>query len=338
MTNKNVCVELASYPEGVPEESNFQMGQRDVPAPGKGEFLARNLYLSLDPFLRGVISGRQMYSQKVQPGDVMPGHTVAEILESNHSDHKVGDLITLDNGGWQQYIVSDGTGALPIGAQHRPLSLNVGILGMPGLTAYAGLLDTAEPKKGDTVVVSAAAGPVGSTVGQLARIHGCRTVGIAGSDEKCKIVVEKFGFDACINYKTEDLGEALAKHCPDGINVYFDNVGGTTLEAVSLKLAIGARVTMCGLITQYNDSGKAVGPNMGPFIGARAIMKGFVVFDHYDKWTTFKDRTSEWIKQGEIRFVEDRSEGLDSAAAQFCRLMRGENVGKSLVVIDDSVG
>ena len=338
MAEKNVCVELASYPEGVPQEDNFQMAERERPVAAAGEFLARNLYLSLDPFLRGVISGRQIYAKNLQPGDVMPGHTVAEVVESQHPDYARGDLVTLVDGGWQNYVVSDGSDARKINPDHGPLSLNVGILGMPGLTAYAGLLDTAEPQSGDTVVVSAAAGPVGSLVGQLARIHGCRTVGIAGSDEKCASVVEKFGFDACINYKTGDLVTELAEHCPDGINVYFDNVGGTTLEAVLTRLALGARITLCGLITQYNSSEKAVGPNLGPVIGARAIMKGFVVYDHYDKFDTFREKTAAWIAAGDIRFLEDRATGLENAAMQFCRLMRGQNFGKSLVVIDDSLG
>ncbi len=332
MTKKNACIELAGYPDGVPEERHFQAAMRDVVSPGKGEFLARNIYLSLDPFLRGVISGRQIYATKLNPGDVMPGNTVSVVVESNHDDFEVGDHV-LFGGGWQEYAISNGEGVRPLDPAAAPLSVNTGILGMPGLTAYAGLLHTAEPVAGDTVVVSAAAGPVGSLVGQLARIHGCRVVGIAGSDEKCGEVVSRFGFDACINYKTEDLSSSLGKHCPDGINVYFDNVGGSTLEAVLAHLALGARITLCGLITQYNSNEKPAGPNLGPVIGARAIMKGFVVYDHYDKWDEFRTSVSAWIRDGEIRYLEDRTEGLAAAPAHFCRLMRGQNFGKSLVVI-----
>ncbi len=332
MTSSNICVELASYPEGVPTEANFQMGSRPVPSAAEGEFVAKIRYLSLDPFLRGVISGRQIYAKNLGPGDVMPGHTVAEVVESRHDEYKVGDTVTLD-GGWQQYVASNGEGVTKVDPDAAPASLYVGILGMPGLTAYAGLLDTAKPVAGDTVVVSAAAGPVGSMVGQLARIHGCRVVGIAGSDAKCKTVVEHFGFDACINYKTEDLSEALARHCPDKVNVYFDNVNGDTLATLTTHLAIGARVTLCGMIEQYNSTERLPGPNLGPVIGARAIMTGFVVYDHYDKYAEFQKKGAAWIKAGDIRFLEDRADGLEAAAAHFCKLMRGENHGKSLVVV-----
>lgn len=332
MTEKNLCVELKSYPDGVPTEDNFQMGIRPIPSPADGEFVAKNHYLSLDPYLRGVISGRQIYAKNLGPGNVMPGHTVARVTESRHPDFSVGDTVTLD-GGWQQYVASNGEGVMKVDPDAAQASLYAGILGMPGLTAYAGLLDTAKPVAGETVVVSAAAGPVGSMVGQLARIHGCRAVGIAGSDAKCKTVVEKFGFDACINYKTEDLSEALTRHCPGKVNVYFDNVNGGTLATVTQHLALGARVTLCGMIEQYNNAERLPGPNLGPVIGARAIMTGFVVYDHYHKFPTFREKASAWIRGGDIRFLEDRADGLDAAATHFCKLMRGENHGKSLVVI-----
>lgn len=332
MSQINHCVELAAFPEGVPDESHFRMGTRPYPEPKSGEFVVRNEYLSLDPFLRGVISGRQMYAVKLDIGDVMFGTTVGTVVASKHSDYAEGNTVTL-GGGWQEFALSDGDGVRKVQAGDAPLSLQVGILGMPGLTAYAGLLHTAHPKAGETVVVSAAAGPVGSMVGQLARLNGARAVGIAGSDAKCRTVVDTFGFDACINYKNEDLATALGDACPDGVNVYFDNVGGTTLEAVLGKLALGARVTLCGLITQYNAKTTPPGPNLGPVIGARAVMTGFVVYDHYDKWDDFQRTCSAYVANGDIRYLEDRADGLENAAAQFSRLMRGENFGKSLVVV-----
>ena len=337
MTQQNHCIELAAFPEGIPDESHFRPGTRPMPVAGDGEFVARNIYLSLDPFLRGVISGRQIYAAKIAPGDVMVGSTVAVVTESKHPDYAAGALVSL-SGGWQEYVLSDGDGVRAVDTRGAPLSLATGILGMPGLTAYAGLLHTAKPVAGETVVVSAAAGPVGSMVGQLARIAGCRVVGIAGSDEKCATVVNEFGFDACINYKTQSLPEALAEACPDKINVYFDNVGGSTLEAVLTQLALGARITLCGLITQYNQQTTPPGPNLGPVIGARAIMTGFVVYDHYDKWDAFQEDASRWINAGEIRYLEDRVDGLAAAPAHFSRLMRGENFGKSLVVVGPEPG
>ena len=332
MSSDYVCVELAAYPDGVPDESHFRLSTRPLPTPADGEFVVRNIYLSLDPFLRGVISGRQMYATKLVPGDVMAGNTVGVVTASRHQDYPEGDLVTLA-GGWQEYALSTGEGVRRVQPDGTPLSLEVGILGMPGLTAYAGLLHTAKPNAGETVVVSAAAGPVGSMVGQLARIHGCRVVGIAGSDEKCATVVDTFGFDACINYKRDPLPEALAEACPDKVDVYFDNVGGTTLAAVLTQLALNARITLCGLITQYNDKTPPPGPNLGPVIGARATMTGFVVYDHYPKWDEFHTACSQWINAGDIRFLEDRADGLAEAPGHFSRLMRGENFGKSLVVV-----
>ncbi len=332
MSATMAVVELASFPEGIPEPEHFKVTTRPKPSAGSGEFLVRNIYLSLDPFLRGVISGRQMYAERLEPGDIMFGHTVGVVESSQHADYAEGDLVAL-SGGWAEYAVSSGKNVRKVDPEGTPLSLHVGILAMPGLTAYAGLLHTAKPQRGETVVVSAAAGPVGSTVGQLARIHGCRVVGIAGSDEKCAAVVDTFGFDACINYKKMSLPEALAEACPDKIDVYFDNVGGSTLDAVCGNLAIGARITLCGLIAQYSSKTPLPGPNMGPVIGARATMTGFVVYDHYDKWDDFQRDCRQWVKDGEIRHLEDRADGLASAPAHFSRLMHGQNFGKSLVVI-----
>ncbi|MEM7763621.1 MAG: NADP-dependent oxidoreductase [Pseudomonadota bacterium] len=333
MTEQQTRVALARFPNGVPTVDDFELTTGPVPIANDGEILVRNHYLSLDPFLRGVISGRQIYAQKIEPGDTMPGNTVAEVIASDDARFTAGDIVVVD-GGWQQFAAVSADSARKVDSAPDLRSLRVGVLGMSGLTAYAGLLRLGEPVAGDTVVVSAASGPVGSMVGQIARIKGCRVIGIAGSPEKCSLVVDEFGFDACINYKTEDLTTRLAELCPDGINVYFDNVGGDTLAAVLTRLALGARIILCGLITQYNSKETPPGPNLGPVIGARATMRGLVVYDHYDLWDTFSEEAGAWIRSGDIRYLESRSEGLAEAASAFSRLMRGENFGKELVVIE----
>lgn len=333
MSAMQARVALARFPDGVPTVDDFELTEGPRPEAGPGQLLVRNHYLSLDPFLRGVISGRQIYATRVDPGDTMPGNTVSEVLEANAPGFAPGDHVVCD-GGWQQFAAVAAATARKVPADPDLLGLRVGILGMPGLTAYAGLTRLGEPRPGDTVVVSAASGPVGSMVGQIARLHGCRVVGIAGSDEKCGWVVEQAGFDACINYKSQDLREALATHCPNGIDVYFDNVGADTLAAVLTRLALGARIVLCGLITQYNTSAPPPGPNLGPVIGARATMRGLVVYDHYDLWDAFAGIAAPWVRNGRVRYRETRSDGLAAAPEAFCRLMRGENFGKELVVIE----
>ncbi len=331
----NLQVVLREYPQGLPEPGHFELKKGERPVPADGELLSRTLYISLDPYVRGVISGKHLYADRVGLGDVIVGRTVAQVVESHHPDFKAGDLIACDNG-WQEYKVSDGSGARKLAADIQPLSLHLGILGMPGLTAYAGMTFLAKPQPGETVVVSAASGPVGSMVGQIAKIHGCRAVGIAGSDAKCAFVTDSLGFDACINYKKGNLVEALKNVCPEKFNVYFDNVAGDTLDAVMSNLAIGARIVLCGMITQYNVSGTPPpGPNLARIVGARASMLGLVVYDYYDRWDEFAGTAEAWFKAGKLRFKEDVVEGLDNAADGFCRLMRGENFGKAIVKLAD---
>jgi len=307
-----------------------------MPAPAPGEFVSRTLWLSLDPYVRGVISGRHISADKVGVGDLVVGSTVSEVLVSRHPDYRPGMLV-VDRNGWQEYGVSDGQGVRVLPADGPPPSLALGILGMPGLTAWSGLKFLARPQAGETVVVSAAAGPVGSMVGQIARLHGARAVGIAGSREKCDLVVGAFGFDACIDYRNEDLREGLAGTCPDGIDVYFDNVAGDTLAAVMGRLAPGARIVLCGMIDQYNRSGEPPpGPNLGAVIAARAHIHGLVVYDYYEHQEAFLAEASGWYGDGLIRSREDVAEGLENAPAAFCRLMRGENVGKALVRVAEA--
>ena len=326
------CVRLRRIPEGVPKTTDFELGEASVERPGEGEFLSRTLYLSLDPYLRGVISGRHLYAEKVGPGDVMPGRTVAQVVESRRPDYAPGDIALCSNG-WREYGLSRGAVELrKINPDDAPISTAIGILGMPGLTAWSGLLHLGEPMPGQTVLVSAACGPVGSMVGQLARISGCRAVGIAGGPEKCGIVTSEFGFEECVDYKTGDLGAKLKDACPDGVDIYFDNVGGEVLAAAMSRLALGARVILCGMMSGYNNTGPPPpGPSLIPLVMARATLRGLVVYDHEDKRADFLRASTRWVKEGRIRFREDVTDGIGNAPEAFCRLMRGQNVGKALV-------
>jgi NADPH-dependent curcumin reductase CurA len=336
MPDINLQVQLARQPEGVPKASDFQIAKAPKPAPGPGQFLVRNIYLSLDPYQRGAIAGRHMGHARLNQGDVIYGRCVGQVMESHHPGYAAGEYVLIESG-WQQYYVSD---ANPHDEVRKiqpaaPLSAYIGALGMPGLTAWAGVEKLASPRLGDTFVVSAAAGPVGGTAGQLAKAKGCRAVGIAGSDEKCRLVVDKFGFDACINYKAKDWPEQLKAACPDGIHVYFDNVGGPVLDIITQQLALYGKVIMCGLVSQYNrtkDDGWN-GHNMGPFVGKRAQLLGLVVYDYYDRFDEYIKVATRLVQAGKLAIHEDRAEGLEAAPAHFVKLMSGQNTGKALVAI-----
>jgi NADPH-dependent curcumin reductase CurA len=317
-------------PEGVPVPEDFGADTVDVPKPSEGQFLSRTIYLSLDPYYRNVMKGSQIYQDRLNPGDPMIGETVAQVIESRHADFRLGDYVQVRNG-WQQYALSNGAGVRKLDPEFAPLSTALGVLGMAGLTGYAGLVYLGEPKPGDTVVVSAAAGPVGSTVGQVARHSGCRAVGIAGSDDKCAFVVKELGFADCVNYKSGDLKIKLRQACPDGIDVYFDNVGGDTLVAVLANLARHARIVLCGMMNAYNLATPPPGPHLGPVVGARATMRGLIVYDYLHRLPDVVRLIGGWIRDGQFHYREDIAEGLDAAPEAFCRLMRGENFGKSLV-------
>lgn len=268
-------------------------------------------------------------------GDVVVGRTLARVEESNHPDYAAGELVVTSNG-WQEYAVSDGSEVRRVPGGLKPPTLALGLAGMPGLTAYAGIEILGQPAAGATVVVSAATGGVGSAVGQFARLRGCRVVGIAGSDEKCALARHTFGFDACINYKTEPLAEALKAECPDGIDFYFDNVAGDTLATVLGQLALRAKVILCGMMAQYNQVGEPPpGPGLGPVIGARATLIGLVVYDHMDRWSEFQSFVTDHLASGRLAYKEDIVDGLSMAPEGFCRLMRGENVGKALVRVSE---
>ena len=328
MTDNRKIV-LKRQSDGIPQSTDFELIVEPAPAAGEGELECETLYLSLDPYLRGKISGRHM-SGSILPGELMAGEAVSRVTVSKHEDFAVGDLIAAHSG-WQTHPKVAGAEARTLDASVEPASLFLGILGMPGLTAYAGLLRLGEPKAGDVVVVSAATGPVGSMVAQIAKIKGCTVIGVAGSPEKCAWATDVAGMDGCINYKTDDLREALKAHCPNGVDLYFDNVGGDMLQAVMEQLALGARVVLCGLMSQYNTTDMPPGPNPAFIIKARATVRGMVVYDHEDLREAFERDAAAWLKEGRIKYIEDVTEGIENAPEAFSRLMQGKNHGKAVV-------
>lgn len=327
-TNRRIL--MTRVPVGLPTPADFGSDDVAVLQPADGEFLSRTIYLSLDPYYRNVMKNSPIYADRLMPGDVMIGETVAQVIVSRHPDFAPGDYITVRNG-WQQYAISTGKGVRKLDASPALLAANLGVLGMPGLTGYAGTVALGEVKAGNTFVVSAATGPVGSTAGQIARLNGARVIGIAGSAEKCRFAIEQLGFADCVNYKTGDLAAELKRVCPKGIDVYFDNVGGDTLAAVLKNLALHARIILCGMIEAYSMASPPPGPFLGPVVGARATMKGLVVYDYLDRFDEMRRVVGDAIHAGTFHYREDISDGLASAPAAFCRLMQGGNFGKALV-------
>jgi NADPH-dependent curcumin reductase CurA len=322
---------FARVPQGLPVPGDFDQDTVAAPSPGPGQFLSRTLWLSLDPYLRNVMKGHALYGVALRPGDPMHGDAVAQVVESRHPGFAHGDVVVVKNG-WQQFALSDGQGVRRVDPSIAPISTALGVLGMPGLTGYAGLVYLGEPRPGQTVLVSAATGAVGSTVGQLARLMGARAVGIAGSDDKCRHAVEELGFEHCINRRTGDLRASIGRACPDGVDVYFDNVGGDVLAAAIGNLAMHARIVLCGMIEAYSlDAPPAHGPFLGPVVSARATIKGLVVYDHLHRMAEMQKVVGRWIREGSFRYREDVTDGLENAPEAFCRLMQGGNFGKSLV-------
>jgi NADPH-dependent curcumin reductase CurA len=325
---------LKSRPVGAPKPSDFAVVEAPVPTPGDGEILCRTIYLSLDPYMRGRISGVKSYAKGVDPGELMVGGTVGEVLESKHPGFKAGDVVQ-GYDGWQTHAVSKGVGVRKLDPDQAPISTALGVLGMPGMTAYVGLLDIGQPKAGETVVVSAASGAVGAVVGQIAKLKGCRVVGIAGAKDKCDYVVSELGFDACVNYKTDDLVPALQRACPKGVDVYFENVGGEIGEAVIQLLNPFARVPLCGLIAQYNATAPVAGPSWRALLTNRVLVKGFIVSDHLDRMPAFLADVGAWVRDGRIKYREDIVEGLENAPTAFIGLLQGKNFGKLLVRVGE---
>ncbi len=327
---RNLQIRLARRPVGEPSVDDFRLVEEAMPAPGPGEVLLQTLWLSLDPYMRGRMSEARSYVAPVAIDAVMVGGTVGKVLASNDPRFAVGDL-ALGYGGWQRYSVEPADALQKLDATMPHPSYALGILGMPGQTAYCALNDIGAPKAGETLVVSAAAGAVGQVAGQLGKIAGCRVVGVAGGAEKCRYVVEELGFDACIDRKAESLDEALARYCPDGIDVYFDNTAGTILESVMKRLRVGARIPLVGLIEQYNAVQMPKGPNLAPLLVARAKIEGFLVTDHAAHTRDFLATVGGLLQRGKLAYREDVVEGLEATPEAFIGLLRGANLGKLLV-------
>ncbi|MGH2876428.1 MAG: NADP-dependent oxidoreductase [Solirubrobacteraceae bacterium] len=330
----NHQVRLAARPVGLPKPSDWSHTDEPMPEPDEGEALIRLTHLSLDPAMRGWISDAASYVPPVQIGDVMRALGAGEVIASRHPGLAVGDHVT-GLTGIQEYAALAGDGLLKIDPNLAPVPVHLGTLGMPGMTAYFGLLEVGRMQAGDTVVVSGAAGAVGGTVGQIARIKGARAVGIAGGPEKCRHVVEDLGFAAAIDYKAQDVAAELRGHCPEGIDVYFDNVGGEILDAALVRLARGARVVICGAISQYNATERPRGPsNYMSLLVNRATMAGFLVFDFADRYAEAARELAGWIAAGELRTFEDVvSGGVAAFPDVFLRLFRGENTGKLVLAV-----
>lgn len=336
MPDLNRQILLNARPRGVPALSDFRSRNVSVPRPIKGQVLLRTIYLSLDPYMRIRMNEAEGYAPPIGLGDVMVGGTISRVEDSKHRGFKVGDLV-LSNGGWQQYSLSDGGDLTKLDGRIRTPSHALSVLGMPGFTAYHGLMNIAKPAANETVVVGSASGPVGSVVGQLAKLKGARVVGIAGSEEKCRYVVENLGFDACVNHRAPDFSDALGKACPKDIDVYFENIGGNVLDVVLPMLNIGARVPVCGLIAHYNDRCEPFGIHSAQKLMVSALTKrlrieGFINFDHHATgFERFMRDMSQWVEKGMVKIQESFVDGLERAPEALIDLLTGKNFGKLVV-------
>lgn len=335
-THINRAILLKSRPVGAPTLENFQLVYRSIPVPAEGQILLRTRYLSLDPYMRGRMSDAPSYAVPTAIGDVMGGGTVSNVETSFHPDYKAGDTV-LGFCGWQDYAISDGQGLTKLHVDKHHPSLALGVLGMPGFTAYMGLLDIGQPRSGETVVVAAASGAVGAVVGQIAKIRGCRIVGIAGGPEKCRYVVDELGFDVCVDHHAADFGKQLVAACPKGVDVYFESVGGAVFDAVLPLFNTLARIPLCGSIATYNTTELPNGPDRLPLLTRtiltkRLKMQGFIIFDDYaPRFSEFFGQMSSWLCEGLIKYREDIVDGLENAPAAFIGLLTGKNFGKLIV-------
>lgn len=336
MPIENLRVLLAERPVGAPTPQNFRIERGPAPEPGEGQVLLQVLYLSLDPYMRGRMSAAKSYAEPVPVGGVMEGGTVARVVRSRHPDYREGDIV-LSHSGWQRFALSDGADLRKLDPQAAPVSTALGVLGMPGFTAYAGLLNIGKPKPGETVVVAAASGPVGATVGQIARIKGARAVGIAGGARKCAYVRDELGFDAVANHHAPDFAAQLKAACPGGIDVYFENVGGPVWDAVLPLLNGFARIPVCGLIAQYNARPEeASGPDRLPatmrdILSKSLTVRGFIQREFADQRPDFYRDMAAWIREGRVRYREDIVDGLEKAPDAFIGLLQGRNFGKLVI-------
>jgi NADPH:quinone reductase len=336
--SKNVQKEihLANRPKGMPSESDFAFVETEVPVPGTNEVLLKTLYLSVDPYMRGRMQDVKSYIPPFKLNEIIVGGAIAEVIESKSDHFQQGDIV-IGNLGWAEYTAAGETEIRKLDPSIAPVTTHLGILGMPGLTAYFGLLDIGQPKEGETVVVSGAAGAVGSVVGQIAKIKGAKVVGIAGSEEKISYLKTELGFDEAINYKTtENLKEALEIACPNGVDVYFDNVGGEITDAVFTQLNKFARIPLCGAISSYNVAGPDVGPRVqSAMIKTSALMKGFTVGDYASRFKEAAEHLGGWLQAGKLKYEETIVEGFEKTPDAFLGLFKGTNKGKQLVKVAD---
>lgn len=337
--NTNRRIVLAERPKGLPDDNTLRLETADIPLAGAGQMLIRTRYLSLDPYMRGRMNDAKSYAEPVKIGEVMTGQVVGEVVTSNVPEFDIGDVV-LSGSGWQDYALSDGKEVLNLGKHPANPSWSLGIMGMPGYTAYAGLLKIGEPCAGDTVVVAAASGPVGATVGQIAKIRGCRVVGVAGGAQKCSHVVEKLGFDACIDHTSDDFAAQLKDACPKGIDVYFENVGGKVLYAVLPLLNEFARMPVCGVVSWYNLTGLPEGPDMSPVIMGTILrmkvkVQGFIIYDSFPESTyaEFHAQMLQWLEQGSMQYKEQMVDGLENAPSALNELLQGKSFGKMVVKV-----
>ena len=333
-TKKNREIVLMRRPDGMPREEDFKLIETEMPVCRDGMVLVKTLYLSVDPYMRGRMSGVKTYISPFELEKTITGGVVGEVVQSMSPDLKAGDIVT-GNLGWRDYNVADSRELRKIDPGIAPVSTALGILGMPGLTAYFGLLDIGNPTSGETVVVSGAAGAVGTVAGQIAKIKGCRVVGIAGSDEKVGYLVHDLGFDAAINYKTvPDIKKALKDACPNGVDIYFDNVGGEISDAVMPLINYKARIVLCGQISQYNMSKPETGPRVQAYLLVKsALMKGFIIIDYADRSDEGIRQLAQWVSQKKLKYAEHVVEGLENAPRAFIGLFKGENLGKQIVKV-----
>jgi NADPH-dependent curcumin reductase CurA len=326
-TNKQIL--LASRPTGWVEEANFKLAETPVPAIADGQVLVRNHWLSLDPYMRGRMNDAKSYAAPVNLGDVMVGGTAGEVVASKNPKFAVGDKV-VGMLGWQLYGVSDGTMLMKVDDRQIPLSAYLGTVGMPGVTAWYGLMDICQPKPGETVVVTAASGAVGSVVGQLAKMKGCRAVGIAGGAEKCRYVVDELGFDACVDYKAGKLWKDIKEATPKGIDCLFENVGGEIFDTLLGRMNAFSRIALCGLIAQYNTEPWPM-KNVGSVLINRIKMQGFIVSEHMERWPVALQELGQGVATGKIKYRETIAQGLENAPKAFIGLLKGANLGKQLV-------
>jgi NADPH-dependent curcumin reductase CurA len=328
-------IRLAARPNGFPQDTDFELAETSIPEPAHGQVLVRNVYMSVDPYMRSRMSAAKSYAANFQVGEVMTGGAVGQVVKSRSDVLAEGDWVN-SMMGWREYYAADGSSLMKLDPELAPVSKALGVLGLTGWTAYVGLLDLGQPKEGETVFVSAASGAVGSIVGQLAKLKGCRVVGSAGTPEKVAHALE-IGYDEAFDYKQEAPAEALDRLCPDGIDVYFENVGGDHLEAALPRMRVFGRVIICGMIAQYNDTALRPGPSFTPILVNRLTVRGFIVSDHLDRLPDFLKDMSRWYREGKITDEETVVEGIENATRAFMGLLRGENRGKMLVKVGPDV-